>query len=110
MQGHIRLLVVFGFVVALVCGLIAKDGLRDQLRFGGMMFGGFLAYAVAHIVIGTLNGVRPSPDVRGGHDLVSVLAVIALDGVLAQLHAALIRVPVFQLSRARAPPKAPSPA
>lgn len=63
-----------------------------------VLFGGFLAYAVAHIVIGTLNGVRPSPDVRGGHDLVSVLAGIALYGVMTQLHAVLIGVPVFQLS------------
>jgi uncharacterized membrane protein len=63
-----------------------------------ILFGGFLAYAIAHVVIGTINGVRPSPDVRQGHDLLSVLAGIALYGVMTQLHAALIGVPVFQLS------------
>ncbi|WP_373503224.1 NnrU family protein [Aestuariivirga sp.] len=62
-----------------------------------ILFGGFLAYAVAHIVIGTINKVRPSPEVRKGHDLVSVLIGIALYGVMAQLHGALIGVPVFQI-------------
>ena len=62
-----------------------------------ILFGGFLAYAVAHIAIGTINGVRPSPEVRKGHDLVSILIGIALYGVMAQLHGALIGVPVFQI-------------
>ena len=46
MQSHILLLVVFAFFVSLVFSVIAKDELRDQLRFGGLMFGGFLASAV----------------------------------------------------------------
>ena len=46
MQSHILLLVVFAFFVSLVFAVIAKDELRDQLRFGGLMFGGFLASAV----------------------------------------------------------------
>ena len=62
-----------------------------------ILFGGFLAYAVLHMVIGTLNGVRPSPVVRDGHNLLSVLGGIALYGVMTQLHMALIGVPVFQL-------------
>lgn len=63
-----------------------------------ILFGGIFIYAVLHIVIGVLNGVRPSPEVRGGHDLLSILAGIALYGVMAQLHGALIGVPVFQLN------------
>jgi uncharacterized membrane protein len=63
-----------------------------------ILFGGFLAYAVAHIVIATANGVRPSPEVRGGHDLLSILIGVALYGVMAQLHGALIGVPVFSLT------------
>ena len=38
---------------------------------GIILFGGFLAYAVLHIIIGTLNGVRPSPVAREGHNLLS---------------------------------------
>ena len=62
-----------------------------------ILFGGFLAYAVAHIVIGTANGVRPSPEVRSGHDLLGILTGIALYGVMTQLHPVLIGVPVFQI-------------
>jgi hypothetical protein len=40
------LLVVFAFFVSLVFAVIAKDEVRDQLRFGGLMFGGFLASAI----------------------------------------------------------------
>ena len=64
---------------------------------GIILFGGFLLYGVLHIVIGTLNGVRPSADVRGGHDLLSILGGIALYGIMAQLHGAVIGVPVVQL-------------
>ena len=45
MQSHMVLLVVFAFFVSLVFAVIAKDAARDQLRFGGLMFGGFLASA-----------------------------------------------------------------
>lgn len=110
------LLTLIGFVFLGI--FIFRGNLRQTLRFpmayaaifwavghllanGDMasiiLFGGFLAYAVAHVVIGTANGVRPSPEVRGGHDLVSVLIGIALYGIAAQLHGALIGVPVFQL-------------
>ncbi len=46
MQSHMLLLVVFAFFVSLVFAVIAKDEARDQLRFGGLMFGGFLASAI----------------------------------------------------------------
>ena len=46
MQSHLVLLVIFAFFVSLVFAVIAKDDLREQLRFGGMMFGGFLAAAI----------------------------------------------------------------
>ncbi len=46
MQSHMVLLVLFAFFVSLVFAVIAKDETRDQLRFGGLMFGGFLASAI----------------------------------------------------------------
>ena len=46
MRSHLVLLVVFAFFVSLVFAVIAKDDLRQQLRFGGLMFGGFLASAL----------------------------------------------------------------
>ena len=46
MQSHLLLMAIFSFFVSLVFAVIAKDEARDQLRFGGMMFGGFLASAI----------------------------------------------------------------
>ena len=111
----------FGFtLVAFIClGIfLFRGSFRQRLRFplaigvifwsighlfangdlaSFILFGGFLIYAVAHIVLGTANGVRPSPEVRSGHDLIAVVIGVALYGVMAQLHGALIGVPVFQI-------------
>jgi hypothetical protein len=46
MQSHLVLLALFAFFVSLIFAVIAKDDLRDQLQFGGMMFAGFLVSAV----------------------------------------------------------------
>lgn len=46
MRSHLVLLVIFAFFVSLVFAVIAKDDLSEQVRFGGMMFGGFLASAL----------------------------------------------------------------
>ena len=46
MRSHVLLLALFAFFVSLIFAVIAKDAPRDQLRFGGMMFGGFLASAI----------------------------------------------------------------
>jgi len=51
MHSHLLLLVVFAFFVSLVFAVIARDDVREQARFGGLMFGGFL---VAAIVLGWL--------------------------------------------------------
>ena len=47
MRRHLLLLTLFAFFVSLVFAVIAKDEAGEQLRFGGMMFAGFLASAVA---------------------------------------------------------------
>lgn len=46
MHSHLGLLVLFAFFVSLVFALIAKDTRQEQLRLGGVMFGGFLAAAI----------------------------------------------------------------
>lgn len=51
MQSHFVLLTLFAFFVSLVFAVIAKDDTREQLRFGGLMFAGFL---VSAIVLGWL--------------------------------------------------------
>jgi hypothetical protein len=51
MQSHFFLLILFAFFVSLTFALISKDEVRDQLRFGGLLFGGFV---IAAIVLGWL--------------------------------------------------------
>jgi heme/copper-type cytochrome/quinol oxidase subunit 4 len=46
MRSHFLLLALFAFFVSLVFSLLAKDDPREQLRFGGMMFAGFVGAAV----------------------------------------------------------------
>jgi hypothetical protein len=46
MRSHLMLLALFAFFVSLVFAVIAKDDAPAQLRFGGMMFAGFLASAI----------------------------------------------------------------
>jgi uncharacterized membrane protein len=63
-----------------------------------VLFGGMLVYALAHLALGLANGIRPSPVVRQGHDVVSIVIGIAFYGVVAQLHALFTGVPVVTLS------------
>ena len=51
MQSHIVLLVLFAFFVSLVFALLSHDDAKAQLRFGALLFGGFI---VAAFVLGWL--------------------------------------------------------
>ena len=51
MQSHLVLLTIFAFFVSLVFALLSRDEPREQLRFGSLLFAGFL---VAAIVLGWL--------------------------------------------------------
>jgi hypothetical protein len=46
MSSHIVLLLMFAFFVSVVFALLSKDEIREQLRFGALMFGGFIAAAI----------------------------------------------------------------
>jgi len=50
-HSHFLLLALFAFFVSFVFSLIAKDEAVEQLRFGGMLFAGFI---VSAIVLGWL--------------------------------------------------------
>ena len=49
MHSHLLLLVIFAFFVSLVFAVIAKDDAREQLRFGSMLFAGFVVLVVSGI-------------------------------------------------------------
>ena len=51
MHSHLVAMTLFAFFVSLVFAVIAKDDLREQARFGGLMFAGFL---IVGIVVGWL--------------------------------------------------------
>ena len=96
-RGSLRQRLRFPLAIGVMfwaCGHLLANGDLASL----ILFGGFLVYGAAHYAIASLNDVRPSPEVRGGHDLLAILTGIALYGVMAQLHGAIIGVPVFQLS------------
>jgi prepilin signal peptidase PulO-like enzyme (type II secretory pathway) len=46
MQSHVGLLVLFAFFVSLVFAVLAKDDVREQMRFGGLLFAGFVVTAL----------------------------------------------------------------
>ena len=46
MQSHLLLLVLFALFVSLVFAVLTKDDLREQIRFGGLLFAGFIGAAV----------------------------------------------------------------
>jgi len=46
MRSHLLLLILFAFFVSLIFAAIAKDDVREQLRYGAVMFAGFVVSAV----------------------------------------------------------------
>lgn len=46
MHSHFFVLTLFAFFVSLVFALLARDDMGEQLKFGGLLFAGFLASAV----------------------------------------------------------------
>lgn len=51
MTSHFLLMVVFALFVAVVFAVLMKDRPRDQVRFGALVFGGFI---VSALVLGWL--------------------------------------------------------
>ena len=56
MHSHLLLLLLFSFFVSLIFAVLMRDDARQQLRFGGLLFGGFIASA---IVLGWVMYVFP---------------------------------------------------
>ncbi|MCC7417982.1 MAG: hypothetical protein IT176_12670 [Acidobacteria bacterium] len=46
MRSHFALLILFACLVSIVFAALTRDGGREQLRFGGLMFAGFVGSAL----------------------------------------------------------------
>ena len=77
----LRLPLAFG-VVFWSTGHLLANGDRASV----ILFGGLLIYALSHLIAGFVQGFRPSPEVRQGHDVLSVFIGVALFGVMIQMH------------------------
>ncbi len=97
-RGRLRQALRYPLMLAILAWgaghLLSSGNLRNLILFDGLML-----YAALQIFVARENGVRPSPEVRGGHDLLSLAAGAALFGLAAQLHGTFIGVPVFALTQ-----------
>jgi uncharacterized membrane protein len=62
-----------------------------------ILFGGLLAYGAIHLIAGLSQGFRPSPEVRQGHDVMSIFIGVALYGVMIQMHQFFPGVALFSI-------------
>jgi len=46
MRTHLLLLLVFAFFVSVVFAVLTKDDVRDQVKFCGLLFAGFVTTAI----------------------------------------------------------------
>lgn len=93
LRQTLRFPLALGVIAWAVGHLFANGDLASLILFGGL-----LLYAVLHLALGFANGIRPSPEVRQGHDALSVFIGLALYGAMIQMHPYLIGVPVLILS------------
>jgi uncharacterized membrane protein len=96
-RGRLRQLVRWPWPLAIM--LLALGHLLTLGDLAGLvLFGGLFVCGAASVGASLAEGVRPSPECRAGHDLLSVLAGVALYGVTTQLHGIVAGVPVMALS------------
>ncbi|HUF44907.1 MAG TPA: NnrU family protein [Aestuariivirgaceae bacterium] len=92
LRQHLRFPLAIAVMLWGVGHLFANGDLASLILFGGLS-----AYAAAHFGFGRAYGMAPSRDVRSGHDVVSLIAGLALYIAMVQLHPILIGVPVASL-------------
>ena len=97
-RGHLRQKLRFPMAIATILWAIGHLFANGDLA-GLILFGGLLAGSFAHIIVAASNNIRPTPEMRIGHDGLSLIFGAALYGIMTQLHPALIGVPIFVLSK-----------
>ena len=92
LRQTLRFPLAIGVILWGVGHLFANGDLATLILFGGMS-----AYGATHVALGLANGMRPSPEMRTGHDVLSLLIGAALFGAMTQLHPVLTGMPVIDL-------------
>lgn len=86
-----------GVVLWALGHLLANGDAKTTILFGGLAF-----FAILHVVLATRYAGVKSPDlrqdVRKGHNFLSVIAGIAIYGIMTQLHYAIAGVRLIHLS------------
>ena len=90
LRQHLRFPLAIAVMLWAAGHLFANGDLASLVLFGGLF-----VYAAAHLGLGLAHGVKPSPEMRSGHDLLSLIAGAALYVAMVQLHPLLIGVPVL---------------
>lgn len=97
-RGSFRVSLKYPMAIAILfwaAGHLCANG--DQASL--ILFGGMAIYAVLHVLVLMQNGGGAKTEVRQGHNLLSLMAGLALYALMAQLHGVLIGVAVFQLTK-----------
>ena len=90
LRQHLRFPLAIAVMLWAIGHLFANGDLASLILFGGLF-----AYAAAHLGLGLAHGIKPSPEVRSGHDVLSLIAGVALYVAMVQLHPLLTGVPVL---------------
>jgi uncharacterized membrane protein len=97
-RGQLRQTLRFPMGLAVVLWsaghLLANGDLRSIILFGGLLLSAALLIATD-----LAQGLKPSSEVRGGHDLLSLAMGTALYGAVTQLHPVLTGVPILSLTQ-----------
>jgi uncharacterized membrane protein len=80
-------------VVLWAVGHLLANGDGKSLVF----FGGLAAAAILQAALMKGGGERPAPDVRRGHNFLSIMAGLAIYALMTQLHYAITGVPLVEL-------------
>lgn len=98
-RGRLRQWVRYPFAIALLfwgsAHLLANGDTASLILFGGLV-----VYAVAFILLSLMANVRPSNDVREGHDVLAIVIGVAFYAAMVQLHAIVIGVPIVTIQNA----------
>ncbi len=88
----LRLPLAMGVVLWATGHLLANGDQASVILFGGM-----LVYGATHLAAGLAQGFKPSPEVRQGHDAISLFVGVALYGVMIQMHPYVTGVALFSI-------------